>query len=73
MSMWLSPRIGSRMLFVPRLRATSTASTSSTAAAGLVCSGRRDFPGFPIASEQIWMPFSSAVRLNSAWVFGSRR
>ena len=72
MSMWLSPRIGSRMLLVPRLWAISTASASRMAAAGLVCIGSRDLPGEPIASEQIWMPFSSAARLNAACVFGSR-
>ena len=26
-----------------------------------------------MASEQIWMPFSSAARLNAAWVCGSRK
>jgi hypothetical protein len=30
-------------------------------------------PGDPIASEQIWMPFSSAARLKAACVFGSRK
>ena len=72
MSMWLSPRIGSRMLLVPRLCATSTASMRRIAAAGLVCSGNLDFPGEPMASEQIWMPLSSAARRKAAWVFGSR-
>ena len=71
MSMWLSPRIGSRMLLVPRLWAISTASTSRIAKAGLVCIGSRDFPGLPMASEQIWMPLSSAARLKAACVAGS--
>src|SRR5215210_4729017 len=72
MSIWLSPRIGSRMLLVPRLCAISTASASRIANAGLVCIGIRDFPGLPIASEQIWMPLSSAARRKAACVFGSR-
>ena len=71
--MWLSPRMGRRMLVVPRLRATSTASTRRMAAAGLVCSGSRDLPGDPTASEQIWIPCSSAACLNAAWVLASRR
>ena len=57
------------MLLVPMLWATSTASASRIAAAGLVCSGSRDLPGEPMASEQIWMPFSSAARRKAAWVF----
>ncbi len=38
----------------------------------LVCIGSRDLPGLPIASEQIWMPFSSAARLYAVCVFASR-
>ena len=60
------------MLLVPRLWAISTASTSRIAKAGLLCIGSRDFPGLPMASEQIWMPFSSAARRKAACVFGSR-
>ena len=60
------------MLFVPMLRATSTASTSRIAAAGFVCSGSRSLPGEPIASEQICTPLSSAARRNAACVCGSR-
>jgi GTP pyrophosphokinase len=68
----LSPRIGSRMLLVPRLCAISTASTRRIANAGLVCIGIRDLPGLPIASEQICTPFSRAARLKASWVLSSR-
>ena len=37
------------------------------AAAAAIC------PAMPMASEQIWMPLSSAARLKAACVFGSRK